>query len=43
MRPMRESVSPLRATVLRQKLQTAKADCALRNSTGAPHPGQGAR
>jgi hypothetical protein len=36
-------LSPSRTTVLRQKLQTANADCALRNSTGAPQPGHAAR
>jgi hypothetical protein len=41
--PMRRSVSPSRASVLRQKLQIALADAAERNSTGAPQFGHAAR
>jgi hypothetical protein len=37
------SASPSRTTVLWQKLQTANADAAERNSTGAPQFGQAAR
>ena len=41
--PMRRSASPSRTSVLRQKLQTALADAADANSTGAPQFGQAAR
>jgi len=40
---MRRSASPSRTSVLRQKLQTALADAAEANSTGAPQLGQAAR
>src|ERR1700749_4968181 len=41
--PILRSDSPSRTSVLRQKLQTALADAADRNSTGAPQFGQAAR
>jgi hypothetical protein len=41
--PMRRSASPSRTSVLRQKLQTALADAAEANSTGAPQFGHAAR
>jgi hypothetical protein len=41
--PMRRSASPSRTRVLRQKLQTALADAAEANSTGAPQLGHAAR
>jgi hypothetical protein len=40
---MRRSAAPSRTIVLRQKLQTAKAEAAERNSTGAPQFGHAAR
>lgn len=40
---MRRKASPSRTMLERQKLQTANADAAERNSTGAPQFGQAAR
>jgi len=43
MTPTRLSASPSRTSVLRQKLHTALAEAADRNSTGAPQLGHAAR
>ena len=40
---MRRNASPSRTSVLRQKLHTALADAAERNSTGAPQFGHATR
>jgi len=40
---MRKSAWPSRTSVLRQKLQTALAEAAEANETGAPQLGQAAR